>query len=124
MTGEIAPHEGREIELVLGGVKPIATVEHDKAPETYVKAILLGLAGMLHYRVQPTEDCERGEVVFCLPSNRNNLVEYDWLRKEGVQNVGLKAYHRAMGRLFGYSPADIEAYIESDIHCECSKCRG
>lgn len=123
-TGTIAPHEGDEIGLVLGGVKPLASIEHGKNPELYATAILMGLAGLLRYRVGPTVDCADGEVVFCLPHNKHVLDEYDALRQHGVKDYGIKEYHRRMGRLYGYSEADIEAFIESDIDCDCDKCRG
>jgi hypothetical protein len=124
VMGNVAPHEHREIALVLGGIKPLATVEHDKDPEQYVQAILLGLAGMLRYEVAPTADCPNGEVVFSLPRNAERIKQYRWTLTHGVDEYGLKGYHRAMGRLFGYSPEDIEAFIEAEIHCNCTKCKG
>ena len=123
-TGAIAPHEGREVELVLNGTKPLATVEHDKDPDTYVKAILLGLGGLVAYKVTPSVDCEGGEVIFTLPQNRHLIDEYRWTLSKGVSVYGLKGYHRALGRLFGYSAADIEAYIDAEITCDCTKCTG
>ena len=115
MTGMVAPHEHQEIALVLGGVKPLATVEHDKDPEQYVQAILLGLAGMLRYEVAPTADCPNGEVVFSLPSNGGLIPEYRYLVLCGVEEHGLREYHRKMGRMFGYAPEDIEAFIAAEI---------
>ena len=122
--GSVAPHENREVELVLGGLKPLASVEHDKDPETYVKAILLGLAGMLTYTVSPTMDSKSGEVVFALPSNKHLLETYKRLLKGGIDAVGAEVYHRSMGKLFGYSDADVDAFLASSLECNCEKCTG
>ena len=126
-TGKVAPHEGREIELVLGGAKPLATIEHDKDPEGFVKAILLGLAGMVSYRVSPTADCDAGEVVFALRENWNYVADYEELMELGEARLGVR-YHQCMGRLFGYSEADIAAFTAAwevnALDCNCTKCKG
>ena len=121
--GMIAPHEAKEVALVLGGSKPLATLEHDKNPEDYVKAILLGLAGMLSYEVRPSNDCVNGEVIFTLPENKHLIVEYQHLRTFGVDTFGIRGYHVRMGRLFGYSEDDILAFL-NDQPCNCHKCTG
>tara|TARA_B100001939_G_scaffold342295_1_gene353226 strand:- start:3151 stop:3534 length:384 start_codon:yes stop_codon:yes gene_type:complete len=114
--GQIAPHEGREIELVLTGKKPLAVIEKRKNPEAYTKA------GSLEGVITVYRTGEEGPEVII--SRRARLIrEYLFLLYEGVKTYGLKEYHRKMGRLFGYSDADIEAFIGS-IQCECSKCRG
>ena len=121
-NGKVAPHRNCEVRLVLAGTKPLATIEKSKDPYGYSMAIACGGAGMLHYKVTPTKDSPMGEVVI---SKSNNLInDYYWLLKYGVQQYGIKEYHRRMGRLFGYTEADVEAFIESEIHCDCTKCRG
>lgn len=120
----IAPHERSEVRLVLSGLKPLATIEKVKDPIGYSIAISMAGTGALACWVEPTKDSPSGEVVITLPANANLIPEYFWLLHEGIKELGLKQYHRRMGTLFGYSEADIEDFIEADIHCECSKCRG
>lgn len=124
MTGSIAPHENNEVRLVLGGLKPLATIEKAKQPIGYALAIALSGTGALAASVVRSKDSPEGEVVIVLPKNKYRLEQYQWLLEHGVKAVGIKEYHRRMGRLFGYTEEDINAFIKSDIHCECSKCKG
>ena len=124
MTGSIAPHERNEVRLVLGQLKQLATIEKKKDPIGYAMAISMSGTGALVAHAQPTKDCPEGEVVFTLPKNKNLIRWYLHLLRHGVAAYGIKEYHRHMGRLFGYTHEDIEAFIEADIHCDCSKCRG
>ena len=120
VEGVIAPHESCEVRLVLGGLKPLAAIEKAKDPIGYALAVSMAGTGALSIRF------EKGiaECLITKPSNRYKLDQYQWLLRHGVEAVGLKEYHRRMGRLFGYTEEDINAYIEADIHCECSKCKG
>ena len=122
--GTVAPHLNKEVQLVLGGTKPLATIERSKDLTGYCLAVQLIGAGLLIGNVNPTSDDCTGEVVFTLPVNRHNLREYAQLQDRGVAEMGLKWYHRQMGKLFGYSEADVEAFILAEITCECSKCIG
>lgn len=126
MNGAIAPHAGAEVRLVMNGTKPLATIEFDKDSSGYAMAVCLIGAGMLRGTVAPSADCDMGEVVFVKPGNRHLLEEYVYLQTHGIEQYGRAGYHRAMGRLFGYSAADIEAFIASEVSeaCQCSKCQG
>lgn len=122
--GRVAPHAGAEVRLVLAGLKPMATVERGKDESQYALAISLGSTGMLHTVVRPTEDDPEGEVAFTKPHNRACLQTYQDLLSHGVSRYGIKDYHRRMGKLFGYSEPDIEAFISAEIQCDCTKCKG
>jgi hypothetical protein len=124
VEGRIAPHENNEVRLVLGGYKPIATIEKAKQPIGYALAISLSGTGALHAVVYESKDSPEGEVVITAPHNKYKVQQYFWLLAEGVKELGIKEYHRRMGRLFGYTEEDINAFIEAEIHCECSKCKG
>lgn len=124
MSGKVAPHQNSEVRLVLGGLKPLATVERDKDLAGYALAVSLSNVGMLYAECRPTDDCERGEIVFTKPANRGLVDRYNWLLDNGVKEYGIKGFHRQMGKLFGYSDADIETFINAEIHCDCSKCKG
>ena len=122
--GRVAPHVGNEVQLVLNGTKPLATIEALKDLTGYGMAVCLINAGLLHGKCRPTEDCVAGEVVFVKPGNKLLINEYEYALEHGVAQWGIKGYHRKMGELFGYSPEDIEAFIEAEINCDCAKCRG
>jgi hypothetical protein len=122
--GRVAPHENNEVRLVLGGFKPLATIEKDKDPIGYALAIALSGTGSLAKHIVKSTDCPSGEVVITKPINAHLIVLYMELLANGVKQYGIKEYHRRMGRLFGYTEDDINTFIEADIHCECSKCRG
>jgi len=120
-NGTIAPHVGREIDLVLDGVKPLATIERRKDRLGFNRAVALADTRMNVWVVVRNGD-EGPEAIL---SYRPDLIrEYRWLLDNGVREYGIKEYHRRMGRLFGYAEADIEAFIAADIDCDCSKCRG
>ena len=120
VTGTVAPHESNEVRLVLGGLKPLAAIEKAKDAIGYALAVALAGTGALSIQfMQGAAEC-----IVTTPANKFKLDQYQWLLKYGVENVGLKEYHRRMGRLFGYTEKDINAYIEADIHCECQKCTG
>ena len=120
----IAPHQNREVQLVLSGVKPLATIERSKDLTNYAIAISLINSGMLRGKVRPTDDDESGEVVFTQPSRSHLILVYEELLYDGVLKYGIKSYHRRMGKLFGYADEDIEEFIETNVSCECSKCGG
>ena len=122
--GRIAPHWLNEVGLVLGGVKPLASIERRKNEEGFVKACLLKQAGVFRGTVTPTADDPSGEIVFTLPATADLLDVYAWLLEHGVAELGLKDYHRQMGRLYGYDEADIEEFVNNEIDCNCEKCSG
>lgn len=124
MTGTVAPHRGHEVRMVLAGHKPLATIEHDKDPDQYVLAVCLMGAGMLVGKVEPTDDCPLGEITFTSPAQRAALDKYEVLKEIGPVRMGPTFYHREMGRLFGYSEEDIDAFIAAEVQCTCSKCTG
>jgi hypothetical protein len=120
----IAPHEHQEVRLVLGGKKPLGSIEKQKDPLGYAIAVSLIHTGLLRGFISPTEDDCTGEATFVAPQNKALLERFKWLLEHGVENLGLKQFHREMGRLYGYTEQDIEDFISANIHCECIKCRG
>jgi hypothetical protein len=120
----VAPHQNAEVRLVLAGIKPLGTIEKRKDPIGYSIAISCGAAGMLKAVVVVSEDSPEGEVVIVKNGNAELIVQYTLLLARGVQDYGIKEYHRKMGRLFGYAEQDIEDFINTEVNCECSKCTG
>lgn len=119
MEGKVAPHLNCEVRLVLGGHKPLASIELAKDSIGYALAISLHSTGALLL-----DQVQDGEVIIVKPSNIHLLFEYKALLCSGVSDYGLKEYHRKMGRLYGYREEDIEAFITSEINCNCNKCTG
>lgn len=90
----------------------------------YSLAVACAAAGMLCIRYATSKDSPEGEAVIVKYGHKYRLDEYFWLLEYGVKAYGIKEYHRRMGRLYGYSEEDIEAFIAAEINCNCTKCRG
>lgn len=119
MTAKIAPHCSCEVRLVLGGHKPLASIEKYKDQYGYALAISLANTGALYYEV-----VSASEVVITLPKNKHLVQEWKDLLCHGVKLWGLHGFHYKMGKLYGYTDEDIELFIKSDVNCDCNKCRG
>ena len=122
--GTVAPHEHCEVRLVAAGTKPLATIEKRKQPILYSIATALASTGMLVAVFHKSTDSPEGEVIITAPRNRGLIKTYLELLRTGVSDFGVKEYHRRMGRLYGYSEEDIEAFIAAEVHCTCAKCGG
>ena len=114
MIGRVAPHEGREIDLVIAGSKPLAVIEKRKDPEQYARSKRLPAQGLVRfYRIGP----EGAEVIISKSAQRANAYIDALNMPDGEDKT------RVMGVLFGYSEADIEAFITNPPACDCSKCK-
>ncbi len=112
-TGKIAPDEGREIDLVLAGTKPLAVIEKRKDPEQYARALQLSMDTAT---VIPQVGAEGLEVLVAL------------------DHAAIRSYHDALampagdartwciGKCFGYSDESIAEFITNPPACDCSKC--
>mgnify|MGYP003131542397 CR=1 FL=1 len=119
VVSQIAPHEGRELDLVLAGTKPMGLIEKAKDPEQYQR--LYDIADLKRLRFMLVEE---GTVVFALLPNRGLLVDYYNLVNGKTVVKDNKEYQTLMGRLFGYTEEEITAFINADIQCNCSNCQG
>lgn len=120
--GKIAPHKSCEVRLVLSGTKPLATIEKGKDQYGYAIAVALSKTGLLKAVTKPTMDSPTGEIVFVKPANHELLHKYFWLLDNGAKELGIKNYHRQMGKLFGYTDSDVEEFINANFQCNCRKC--
>ena len=122
--GQVAPHADRnELAMVIAGEKPMAAIERGKDEAMFVAIDAeLDTGGVVGY-VWLNPDYE-WEAVVALPENWQLLKEYRRLLLTGVQDYGIKEHHRRMGRLFGYTESDVEAFISAEIQCDCAKCTG
>jgi len=109
---EIAPHEGREIELVLDGTKPLASIQMNA-----VNVKVLNHRGM-------TMHIYNGNIYFALSIVPINV--YKFLTNEGSKLIvkSQPEHNRLMGRLFGYTEDQIDVFIENKLECDCKDCRG
>lgn len=118
----LAPHEGKEWYLVLMGKKPFAVVEKNKDPVQYNHV----LDNPDFYTFRATEH----EIRFWSKDNKTgymNNSKYVRLVMSAtslIQQHGLAWYQREMGRLFGYTEKQIDAFINGDVKCNCAKCKG
>jgi len=117
MAKLIAPHEGRELELVLAGQKRMATI---KLGSTQTLALLHAQEAKRVYSVGVGNDT----VAFCLPHNRKYIYEYINLITGVTKTDSTEAYQRRMGFIFGYTEEEIQAFISGDIQCDCVECKG
>lgn len=74
---------------------------------------------MLHVQL-----IKRGEILLVKKKNKRLARYWKLLTEYGVYKYGIKRYHYKMGKLYGYSDDDIKAFIDSNINCECYKCKG
>lgn len=116
MTGRIAPDEGREIDLVLAGTKPLAVIEKRKDPDQYAQALAMIPDSFSTVFVTPLIGSEGPEAVVYRFVRNFRRYQDALAMPEG------DAKTRAMGKLFGYSEADIEEFITNPPACDCSKC--
>jgi len=118
MVGKVAPHEGKELEYVSLGIKPLASLEFSKDPKQYTKALkLLNVLSVYKQTddlitITRKENASLHGVFKVLTSHKAHLL----VRSEQEK-------HRLLGRLFGYSEEDIDAFIKSDLKCACGQCK-
>lgn len=122
MPNKIAPHEGREIELVLSGKKPFAVIEAAKDPKQF--RLAFRHADKLEVRATKIDEISlelRGtgcrhhyKYIRLLADKEKILASY----------AGKAKWQTAMGRLFGYSDEEIQAFTINPPKCTCGKCGG
>ncbi len=112
-TSKIAPHRGTEVFGVIMGTKPLGSVPLDGKDG---RAVLD--APRLYTHVK------NGEVYFSLTGGPLNAFKF--LTSETAKLIihSKEEHHRAMGRLFGYTEEEINAFIAADIDCDCIACTG
>lgn len=118
----VAPHRNQELQMVLEGKKPLASVERAKDPDQYLE--IVNRVSWYNYSPALTFVICGDEIVFTTYENRHLLTLYKLVLEHGVDLFGRELYHRVMGKLYGYSNEDIQAFIDDEIDCDCNKCRG
>lgn len=119
-NSKIAPHQGREIELVLSGKKQFAVLEAAKDPKQF--RLAFRHADKLEVRATQIDEISlelRG-------TGCRHHYAYMRLLQDKVKMLsdynGKEKYQRAMGRIFGYSEEEIQEFVEkqpcTDPNCE------
>lgn len=116
-TLQIAPHEGRELEYVANGIKPLALINRAKQPEQYGRA--MDLQHVLVIRRQNND-----EITITTKANEKLHDTYALLNSPQAAVIirSVEDKHRMLGRLFGYSEEQIDAFIKADMKCACGNC--
>lgn len=114
----VAPHEGHEINMVMWGMKPLASIEFNKQPNQFSRAIKL--SHILSVRHQ-----DLGSLTVTLPENSHLHETFKLLSSPKVPVIvrSKEEKHRLLGRLFGYTEEQINEFIKSDMQCACGQCR-
>lgn len=117
MVGKIAPHEGKELEYVVNGIKPLASIEASKQPELFERAIALRNVISVHYH--------NHELITITRKENSNLHRTFALLTSPQASIVVRSKEekqRLLGRLFGYSEEDIDEFIKQDLGCACGQC--
>ncbi|QPI17675.1 hypothetical protein vBAmePR8F_gp15 [Alteromonas phage vB_AmeP_R8W] len=116
----IAPHEGRELEMVMNGIKPLASIEKDKQPEQFERALqlanVLSVTVVLHSDNLLTVTRKENEKLHGTFALLNSP-------KAAIVVRSKEEKSRLLGRLFGYSEEDIDEFIAADMQCACGQCK-
>jgi len=116
MSALIAPHEGREYYMVLIKTKPIATINKHKQPEQYVKACKDIRLVVMHLdadeiAITLQQNARLLQLLESLLHPSSNIIAKDKAEKQ-----------RLIGRLYGYTEEEIDAFVASGSKCMCNHC--
>lgn len=127
-SGKVAPHENNELQLVLEGKKPLATFEDGKSQDSLKKqwdALPIEQRNLLH--VNEFQPKNSGRIIAVTRfKNRGLIHAYKELMYQFKQSrIKAADFHRLAGTMLGYSEADIDAFLKSDIRktCQCGQCK-
>lgn len=116
----LAPHGGRELSMILNGEKPLAYLERVEGKEFMYDLVI----DIWFENIFEVAFIEPDGIAFTLPKNKDLLEDYKKLLSGETVVENNHEYQRLMGRLFGYSEEDIEAFIKQEIKCDCINCKG
>lgn len=124
--GQIGPHSGKELELMLAGEKPLAFFSVDPGQETdhvgdtgFAPYVESGRIRFFSKRTRLEVKHPRGRIIeiewraYCLPTEEWRAKLMLGLYAEGFSAMQLSPEDMARlgGTLLGYSKADVEAFV-------------
>ena len=127
--GKVAPYEGQdwylaEVHSVLEGQRLIGASLEDKLTVPMTRKLLkLCQMGRLRVSVHKHDD---GTFEWVWAKFGDDILVYkdhQYLRKQGY--ITDRQYWNKTGAMFGYSPADVQAFVEfqtSGEGCDCAQC--
>ena len=115
--GVIGPHNGRELELMLSGAKPLARFAKEPVPSAQFKAAEAAFKphvkrGTMRRFQFKGEDFDR--VYYCLPTEewRVKLLELiDTALEAGRHEFTIYDLQRIDGAMLGYAKEDVEFFV-------------
>ncbi len=110
---QIAPHEGREVELVLNGTKQLGSATLGSPTALVVRETN-----------ELFEYIKDDSVYFAL--TQEPIETYKFLNSSAAKVVirSKQEHQRLLGRLFGYTEEEIDTFIEANLNCACGNCTG
>lgn len=114
---DIAPHKGEELNYVMLGLKPLASIEYSKQPDMFARA--LALKHVVNVRVHSNT-----HVTVTLEENKHLHDTFALLTSAKAAQIvrSKEEKQRLLGRLFGYSEKQIDDFIKLNIQCNCVCC--
>lgn len=128
----IAPHEGRELHMVMQGEKNICTIQKSKDPvqlqiaKNTVQAAVSAAApyGRGNANDLMMEQIDPDTFAFYLRKNSDVAAVHRLLLESPDKLVRTNKERSVLfGRIFGYSEEEIEAFLEADMQCACGHCK-
>lgn len=112
--GKLGPHEGKELELLLSGKKPIAYF-HELLPIEFIKHLEQGSLSMLIKDIETSLPVPFSIMLIYKDASLADLDELVLCIEKSLKETQLEdrlALDRRIGQLLGYSAQDIEFYIQ------------
>lgn len=113
-----------DVSLVVCGYKQLALINKEKDPIGFELALNMGSKQLLAVWANPTEDSTDDDILITQIENTYAAERFFWLVEEGMKELCIKGYYRAMGELFNYTDREIEWFVSKHTRCICTKCRG
>lgn len=112
----VAPHEGLEYPMVVNRDKPIATINKHKQPVQYALASKDIRLVVLHL--------DADEIAITRQENARllQLLESLLHPSSNIIAKSREEKQRLIGRLYGYTEEEIDAFVASENKCMCNHC--
>lgn len=115
----IAPHQGRELALVLAGTKPMGSLQFVQ----YVDQ-MRSMKISKPFVVDTVHTPDGMFVIFSLDGDILKKYRELLLNERALAENGLEWYQRSMGKLFGYTEEEVDAFVSKEFKCNCANCKG
>jgi hypothetical protein len=107
----LGPHEGKELAMLLDGVKPAALVSEAIYKKHFKKHVDDGTLIAKEF----TDRDSFVEMIVALPGEEQRverLIKLLTMSEEDVDKLGIERYSAQLGRLFGYTKEQVRAFLD------------